>query len=600
SLPNHLFSTPTTNPAILDTFDRYPFTLDETPFPHQDPAITPAILGHLFEQHLPTTTRKKGGTFYTPRPIVDHLGQTSLFHYLNHYLSYQLPHPQLHNFVHDPSPTTTLPITPYAPQIDAALAQLTICDPAVGAGALVVGILSHIIRLRHALHQHTPIPVPMTPHQLTGHALTHTLHGVDINPAPLAITKTRLHLAYLATPGSSFHTLPNLDNHFICADALLSAPNELFPAEDESAPFNIIIANPPWLSLKGKHRPAHSQKLYRQLATRYQLNSYAPNLYELFLQQGLNWLQPHGLLAYIIPDRLAFNHHSHQLRHQLLTHTRLHHISYQWSFPGITANTMTLILQKETRPDYTFSIRHNSTHPPLTYQKSTIRNQPWRGYPTAAHRDLIHKIQVNTQPLHTIARHTSGFGGKSTQITLDCQHSSQIPVYKGASIDPFTIKHPYFFDFTPANITGRTTDTIKLGATPKILLRKTGFPLIAAYDDSGHYPEQSLYFIYHLGPQFDYHYLLGLLNSRLLSWYYRHQLITNPDSTPQLKGRDLGHLPIKAATPHQQQPIITLAHQLEQPITPTDRATLYHTLNQTIYTLYNLSPTDIDLISSSF
>ena len=61
------------------------------------------------------------------------------------------------------------------------------------------------------------------------------------------------------------------------------------------------------------------------------------------------------------------------------------------------------------------------------------------------------------------------------------------------------------------NITGRTTDPAKLGAVPKILIRKTGDKLLATYDDSGIFPEQSLHFLFNRRTDADPKYIFGLL-----------------------------------------------------------------------------------------
>ena len=38
--------------------------------------------------------------------------------------------------------------------------------------------------------------------------------------------------------------------------------------------------------------------------------------------------------------------------------------------------------------------------------------------------------------------------------------------------------------------------------------------------------------------------ILAVINSRLLNWYYLNRLVTNEDSTPQLKNFDLDNIPI--------------------------------------------------------
>ena len=115
------------------------------------------------------------------------------------------------------------------------------------------------------------------------------------------------------------------------------------------------------------------------------------------------------------------------------------------------------------------------------------------------------------------------------------------------SIQKYGVKNSLYFEFKAANITGRTTDETKLGYRPKLLIRKTGDRLITAYDDSGRYPEQSLYFTFGASvvPHF---YLLGLLNSRLMQFVFFHKALTNRSSMAQVKKDDLDVLPIKTVS----------------------------------------------------
>ena len=121
---------------------------------------------------------------------------------------------------------------------------------------------------------------------------------------------------------------------------------------------------------------------------------------------------------------------------------------------------------------------------------------------------------------------------------------SQIPILKGKSIERYAVTDTYWFDFRKDNITGRTVDRRKLGASPKILIRKTGNRLIAAYDDSETYPEQSLYFLFNNRSDLDFRFILGVLNSRLLGLYYRTRCLTNRRTFAQAKKADLDRIPL--------------------------------------------------------
>ena len=141
---------------------------------------------------------------------------------------------------------------------------------------------------------------------------------------------------------------------------------------------------------------------------------------------------------------------------------------------------------------------------------------------------------------------TSGCGAKSHLITDKKTNERQIQILKGESINRFITLNKLWFNFEKRNLSGRTTDQEVLGKKYKVLLRKTGIDLIAAFDDSGIFPEQSLYFIYtdEDKNKEDLIFLTGLLNSNLINVYYQNFAITNRDATPQLKKMDLDKFPV--------------------------------------------------------
>jgi len=133
---------------------------------------------------------------------------------------------------------------------------------------------------------------------------------------------------------------------------------------------------------------------------------------------------------------------------------------------------------------------------------------------------------------------------KSSQITRNKVNSRQIPVIKGANIEQYLLNGFHYFDFCDENITGRTRDKLKLGYIPKVLLRKTGGCIFAAFDDTGTYPEQSAYFLFRFKNDMNPLFLLTIINSALFQFYYSVKLVTNRDSTPQLKKVHLDSFPV--------------------------------------------------------
>lgn len=89
------------------------------------------------------------------------------------------------------------------------------------------------------------------------------------------------------------------------------------------------------------------------------------------------------------------------------------------------------------------------------------------------------------------------------------------------------------------------TDESVFELPEKILLRKTGNTLIACLDSNQLYTEQT---IYNLFPKADTGYslrfILAILNSQFVQYYFYNKLITNPKAYPYIKGIHINLFPI--------------------------------------------------------
>jgi hypothetical protein len=231
---------------------------------------------------------------------------------------------------------------------------------------------------------------------------------------------------------------------------------------------------------------------------------------------------------------------------------------------------------------------------------------------------LVGKLGTNpsVKPLGEMFETTSGFGGKSELITESQISQKQTRTMKGDSIAKYDIRKKYWFEFAPKNITGRTTDKTKLGARPKILLRKTGNSIIATYDDSGIFPEQSLYFLFNKKTDADFKFALGLLNSRLMDVFFKAKCLTNKDSIAQVKKVDLDTRPIiginlkNAADKSRHDKLVMLVDKmlglmpkLRLATADSEKAVLQNAVTATdqqidalVYELYGLTPDEIKLV----
>ncbi len=322
-----------------------------------------------------------------------------------------------------------------------------------------------------------------------------------------------------------------------------------------SGGFHAVVGNPPWLSLKGRHRiPAYTPELVEHLLKEFRADTYRPNLFEIFIRRGVELLREGGYNSFVVPDRMAMNLQFQSLREFLLERGELLRLHFREPFPGVVADTLIYVFRKTTKPrrqrklivSDVDGMRREVSPRLLGKQKSAALLVG--GEPDLS--DLLRKIELaGRKPLREFFETGVGFIARPGKITSRRTWPDQRRVVKGGHVVPYKRRGEAHIRFEDRNLAGGTKNLSKLTNLKRILLRKTGPRLTAAIDETGDLPEQSLYFLNlrerRLCKAYDLHYFLGLLNSRLLNLYYRHRLITNPASTPQLKKVHLDIIPLR-------------------------------------------------------
>jgi hypothetical protein len=247
-LPNHLFSNNyltkegDKGTGILDVFDRYNFTVKEDEPLEREVAVDPEMLGKVFENLLEVKDRKSKGTYYTPREIVHYMCQESLINYLVTELGGKVKKEDIETLVqigeaaveHDTRVTELgtetetysykLPasVRQHAKAIDEALLNIRVCDPAVGSGAFLVGMMTEIIRVRNTISSYLP-EGDRSIYTFKHHAIQNSLYGVDIDPGATEIAKLRLWLSLIVDEQDikRIKPLPNLDYKIMQGNSLL-------------------------------------------------------------------------------------------------------------------------------------------------------------------------------------------------------------------------------------------------------------------------------------------------------------------------------------------------------------------------------------------
>jgi len=442
-LPNELFSNSQktkegdVGTGLLDVFDRYNFTVKEDEPLEREVAIDPEMLGKVFENLLEVKDRKSKGTYYTPREIVHYMCQESLINYLDTTIntgdvSLVPTRPPQGKLFGQPDPEqTTLKATGYrvlipredieafvhrgefavehdsrveahgketqhysyklpenirqnASLIDENLATIRICDPAVGSGAFLVGMMTEIVRTRNVLTTYLPDEKVRSNYIFKRHAIQNCLYGVDIDPGAVEIAKLRLWLSLVVDEEDikQIQPLPNLDYKIVCGNSLLGVEKNLFNVElfndleklkplyfnetnakkkqelrkqidqliksltndnetfdfevyfsevfHEKGGFDVVIANPPY-GLINKRQNKGKAILVRQEDLKYYKShaEYAPamsgmiNIYRLFILKSISVLGQGGVFVEIFPLSFIADVSASSLRNHILKNNTL-------------------------------------------------------------------------------------------------------------------------------------------------------------------------------------------------------------------------------------------------------------------------------------
>ena len=101
-----------------------------------------------------------------------------------------------------------------------------------------------------------------------------------------------------------------------------------------------------------------------------------------------------------------------------------------------------------------------------------------------------------------------------------------------------------------------------------------------------------------LAKQYDYKFLLGVLNSNFTNWYFRNFLSEGLHFYPN----DAKALPIPDVSSEEQTPIIELANQIldaKRTAPDADTSALENEINKLVYALYDLTPDEIAIVEGS-
>jgi len=605
--------------------------------PYEFSVLSVEILGSAYEQFLGKViritpahhakieekpeVRKAGGVYYTPQYIVDYIVKN----------------------------TVGKLIEGKAPK---EISEIKILDPACGSGSFLIGAFQYLLDYHKDYYSENGKPSkgkkdnPLTPdgHLTTAEKkriLLNNIFGVDLDTNAVEVTKLSLLIKCLegeteASINQQFNlfnerVLPTLDDNIKPGNSIIDLDfysNEIdFGFERKIRPFNwessftnifndggfsIIIANPPYLKLTANNCESAILNYYQAKYSSYSGGS-SKNLFQLFLEKIVN-LSP-SLFSFIIPEALLTTDSNGKLREIISQKYNLNSIVTFDHFVFDAATIGTTIIVGEKGKSTKTSIEKIDSRLNLSKIreiKICSDQNPWEVSLDDSSNELFLKISRNSILLKEIAEMSKGMVVKDRNLVLtQDKNTNSYPFLLGNCMSRYTYKYDKYAEYDKLNIIGGTRDLNKHLHTPRLLIRRTGNYLCAAYSEKPELIESTIYILKsdHINLKF----LLGLINSKLLTYYLSKRLITNQQGFPQILMGQLDQLPIIIPKLDIQEEIIKLVDDLIILHKKVNNIKLLsdknqilarisyceNRINSLVFEIYDLSNNEIQLIEKS-
>ena len=491
------------------------------------------ILGHIFENSLneiesvnaeiegvefdkQKTKRKKDGVFYTPKYITKYIVDNTVGKLCEEKKAELKIIDE--EYTKNRKGRTTAKLKELRDQLEGYrqwLLQITICDPACGSGAFLNQALDFLIKEHQYIDelQASLLGGGLVFPDIENTVLENNIFGVDLNEESVEIAKLSLWLR-TAQPRRK---LNDLSSNIKCGNSLIDSKavagdkafkwEEEFPQIFAKGGFDVIIGNPPYVQIS-EHQNYYDKNYY---------TSKCGDLYALFYERGIHILKEKGFFSYITPSLFIKGIRYENLRQFLLNNTNLIEIDDKGDgvFQDVQMPTAIVVAIKDK-----------------------VKHQDWNKYIPGG--NLINKIEANSILLSSISRIKRGLEiGKDKVFGLNL---SGINIITGEDVARYQIKQYQSISSETYNEFKKDEDFFN---GERIIIRETGNRITSLYVNENIQQNRSLYSILLNDNSIDYKYLLGIINSSLMQFYYKSKFAANTDVFPKIRIAQVKDLPIK-------------------------------------------------------
>lgn len=566
--------------------------------------------------------RKAGGVFYTPQYIVDYIVQNTIG-----------------KLIEGKKPED--------------IAQLRFADIACGSGSFLIGAYEYLLDYHTKYYNDKVAPKvaekagcildPKTNKYVLSikqkqDILKNNIYGVDIDHQATEVTQMSLFLKLLEdetmATANQMQTLfkekilPDMSENIKCGNSLIGldvVPNVLELSEDESRTlnpfdfrdefedvfnnggFDAIIGNPPYVrnAMIESRSAAYYHDNYSVVTGQY-------DLYEIFIERSIDFLKYTGYFGYITPRFYQFNINSLAVREMLLSNGLFRITEAGKAFKDANTECSIMFLSKSNQ-NRKLDIYNYYPNEELTKIRTvdykffeTLYSKMFNSVMSTEQKaiiDIIRKDTINIEDCCYIRR---GLEVGKTKVKAE---TTGTPILLGYDTSRYCIN----YDNTVHELTEVEKARLQeFDSIEKLLIRRVTSTLEATLDKNNYAFIKNLYGL--KSNTYNLSFILGLLNSKLLNWYFKVYFTTKKDDIfPEIQSYQIKLLPIPVINEknkHLHDEIVDLVNQmLDAKVKETTAVSgtsktmaqrvinsLERNINSKVYEIYGLSEEEIAII----
>jgi type I restriction-modification system DNA methylase subunit len=456
------------------------------------------------------------------------------------------------------------------------ISSLKILDPACGSGAFLNQALEYLIE------EHRFIDLYRRPlegdtlgiYDVRSSILENNLYGVDINEESVELARLSLWLR-TAERGRK---LNDLSKNIKCGNSLIGDESiagelafnwqEKFPEIMTNGGFDVVIGNPPYGAKFSDPEKKYIREMFNTMEGEF-------DSYIYFIEKSIQLLKKSGYQGFIIPNNLLLQKYSRKLREYILGNMTIHKIIDLGLnvFPDAVVPTLIISMSNNTSSENNIAYIKNFTKESLLSKQYSFISQRDFSLNTDYQFNLnisnklksfVNKIHSDTLFLTQICELKIGIEGAPEYISDKPLNEIYKPLIRGRNFNRYSIdfnSDPKYILYD-RKLLHRPREERLFTVDRKILIRQTGDCIIATIDENKYYAWKSVFVL--LSDESIYHlnFILCLINSKLLNYYY-YLIVGEENRTfAQVKGVNLDKIPIKITAFNDQKPFILLADKM--------------------------------------